>query len=61
MGERAIDVGDRVISLQVPGVFTVLARRGELLEIETDRGLRMTVHEAGLRRLDGTPPTPKDV
>ncbi len=58
--EPAIRLGDRVVHLQVPGVFTVVARRGAFLEIENDRGLRMTVAEVGLRRVDGAPPAPKD-
>ena len=54
-----IRVGDRVINLQVPGVFRVIARRGTLLEIETDQGLRLTVAESAVRRLDdATPPPP---
>src|ERR671935_690035 len=55
-----IKVGDRVVHLQVPGVFTVVARRGAFFEVENARGLRMTVHQVGLRRLDGPPPAPKD-
>jgi len=52
MAAETIEVGDRVVNLQVPGVFTVLARRGTLLEIETAQGLRMTVLEGAVRRLD---------
>jgi hypothetical protein len=52
MAAETIEVGDRVVNLQVPGVFTVLARRGTLLEIETAQGLHMTVHEGSVRRLD---------
>ena len=52
MAAETIEVGDQVINLQVPGVFTVVARRGTLLEIETAQGLRMTVQEASVRRLD---------
>ena len=58
--EGAIRIGDRVVQLQVPGVFTVVGRRGAFLEIENERGLRMTVHQVALRRLDGGPPEPKD-
>ena len=56
----AIGPGDRVVHLQVPGVFTVRTRRGTLLEVEGERGLRMTVREIAVRRLDGPPPEPKD-
>jgi len=57
--EDPIRVGDRVVHLQVPGVFVVVARRGAFLEIENDRGLRMTLHEVALRRVNGVAPTPK--
>ena len=60
VGDEAIQIGDRVVHLQVPGVFTVVARRGAFFEVENARGLRMTVHQVGLRRLDGLPPAPKD-
>jgi hypothetical protein len=52
MGAATIHVGDQVINLQVPGLFRVIDRRGSLLVIETPRGLRMTVQESQLRRLD---------
>ena len=58
--ESVIRIGDRVVHLQVPGVFVVSGRRGRLLTVESDRGLRMTVHEVAVRRLDGPPPAPKD-
>ena len=58
--ERAILVGDRVVHLQVQGIFIVVARRGPLLDIENDRGVRMTLHEVALRRVDGTAAVPKD-
>ena len=60
MAEASIQVGDRVVSLQVPGVLTVLARRGRFLDLESDRGLRLTLHEQSVRRLDGPPPVPSD-
>jgi hypothetical protein len=59
VGEESIRVGDRVVNLQVPGVFVVVGRRGSFVEIENDRGLRMTLHEVALRRLNGAPPEPK--
>ena len=52
--------GDRVVNLQVSGVFTVVGRRGAFLELESERGLRMRLHETGVRRLEGPPPVPKD-
>ena len=58
--EGPIREGDRVVHLGAPGVFVVLARRGPLLEVESDRGLRKTVHEVAVRRLTGAPPKPKE-
>jgi hypothetical protein len=58
--DAAIHIGDRVVQLQVPGVFTVVARRGRFFEIESARGVRLNVLESSLRRVDGTPPAPKD-
>jgi hypothetical protein len=52
-------VGDRVVSLQVPGVFTVVGRRGIFVEIENERGVQLTVAERALRRVNGTPTEPK--
>jgi hypothetical protein len=60
MAERAIQVGDRVVHLQVPGVFTVMSRQGSLLVVESPRGLRMTMLEKAARRLDDPPPAPAD-
>jgi len=55
MAEQPIQIGDRVINLQVPGIFTVVSRRGPYLDIETDEGLRMTLVEAALRRVTESP------
>ena len=52
MAVETIQLGDRVINLQVPGIFTVIDRKGSLLVIQTARGLRMTVLESQLRRID---------
>ena len=60
MTERPIGVGDRVVGMQVPGVFVVTGRRGHLLDLESDRGLRLVAIDSALRRLDGPPPAPKD-
>ena len=60
VSDEAIQIGDRVVHLQVPGVFTVVARRGAFFEVENARGLRMTIHGVALRRLNGPPPVPKD-
>ena len=45
-------MGDRVINLQVPGLFTVIDRLGQLLVIETAKGLRMRVLDSQVRLLD---------
>jgi hypothetical protein len=60
MGGGAIQLGDRVINLQVPGIFTVIDRQGQLIVIETPRGLRMTVLDSQVRRVDDVPPTSTD-
>ena len=52
MATGTIQVGDRVINLQVPGLFTVIDRRGRLLDLETAKGLRMTVLDSQVRLLD---------
>ena len=60
MSERPIGVGDRVVNMQMPVVFVVTGRRGNLLDLESDRGLRVVALESTIRRLDGPPPAPKD-
>jgi hypothetical protein len=55
MAETPIQVGDRVINLQMPGIFVVTARRGRLLDMETDEGIAMTLVDSAVRRLDDTP------
>jgi hypothetical protein len=52
MAMGTIQVGDRVINLQVPGLFTVIDRSGQLLVIETAKGLRMRVLDSQVRLLD---------
>jgi hypothetical protein len=54
--ERPIQLGDKVIGTGMPGIFTVVGKRGPMLEIENPRGLRLTVHEVALRRVDGSGP-----
>jgi hypothetical protein len=58
--EEPIRIGDRVVNLQAPVVFRVVGREGPFLDLESDRGLRMRVHEVAVRRLDGPPPVAKD-
>jgi hypothetical protein len=52
MADDPIRVGDRVINLQVPGIFVVVARRGAVIDIETDQGVRMTLIDSAVRRID---------
>jgi hypothetical protein len=47
-----IQLGDQVVNLQVPGVFTVVDRQDGMLVIEIPGGLRMRVLESQLRRVD---------
>lgn len=60
MTTRPIGVGDRVVNMQMPVVFVVTGRRGNLLDLESDRGLRVVALESTIRRIDGPPPAPKD-
>jgi hypothetical protein len=60
MSRRGIEVGDRVVGMQMPVVFVVTGRRGNLFDLESDRGLRRVALESTIRRLDGPPPAPKD-
>jgi hypothetical protein len=60
MDAPGIKVGDRVAQLQIPGVFVVVARRGPMLDLESPRGVRLSVHEVQVRRLDSFPAVPKD-
>jgi hypothetical protein len=57
MGGGAIQVGDRVINLQVPGIFDVIDRQGPYVVIQTARGLRMTVLDSQVRRVDDATPS----
>lgn len=56
MGAEGIQLGDRVINLQVPGIFTVVDRQGQLLVIQSAKGIQMNVLESQVRRLDPTAP-----
>jgi len=60
MASDAIQLGDRVVNLQVPGIFTVIDRKGSLLVIQTQQGLQMTVLEPQVRRVDEGLGPPKD-
>jgi hypothetical protein len=46
-----LEIGDRVITLQMPGIFRVVARDGEILTIHAEKsGVRLRMHESALRR-----------
>jgi hypothetical protein len=60
MAGEGIQLGDRVINLQVPGIFTVVDRQGTLLVIQTARGLQMNVVESQVRRLAPNSTAPRD-
>lgn len=60
MGGNSIQVGDRVVGTQLPDVLTVIARTGDLVEIESGHGVRMRVLVKSLRKLDAETPPPKD-
>jgi hypothetical protein len=51
MGGDTIEVGDRVVNLQMPGIFRVIARHGRLIDIEGPQGVRMTVRPEAVRKL----------
>jgi len=55
MAEGPIEIGDRVYTLQMPGVFLVVARRGTFVDIESDSGIHLTVSDASLRRVAPAP------
>ena len=56
MSDGPLQVGDRVITMQMPGIFTVTARAGRGLQITSDEGVMLTVAEASLRRMPSEPP-----
>ena len=60
MADDEIRVGDRVVHLGAPGIFTVIGRRGQVVDLESERGLRMSLYDVAVRRVDGKPVTPKD-
>lgn len=55
MATGMIEVGDEVVTLQMPGIFRVVGRRGVLVEIEGPQGVRLCVRPESLRRLHDDP------
>jgi hypothetical protein len=55
MADGPLRIGDRVITMQMPGIFTVTGRSGRALDIVSDEGVRLRVMEASLRRMDAAP------
>ena len=46
-----LEIGDRVITMQMPGIFRVVARDGNILTIDLEKGgVRLRLHEGALRR-----------
>lgn len=60
--EEKLRIGDRVITLQMPGIFRVVVRNGAILTIDSEKhGARLRVHESQLRRpLEDPSATDKD-
>jgi len=59
MTNGRLRIGDRVITMQMPGIFTVTGHNGPALDIVSDDGVRLRVYESSLRRMDA-PPVPDD-
>lgn len=53
MSDERVQIGDRVITMQMPGIFTVASRTGHVIRIVSDDGVELTVADASVRRLDG--------
>jgi len=51
-----IVVGDTVVTMSAPGRFTVIAVAGPLITIQNAEGVRKTVFESNLRKME--PPHP---
>lgn len=58
MSDEPLQIGDRVITMQMPGIFTITGRTGRAMEIVSDDGVRLTVSEASLRRIYDAPAAP---
>lgn len=51
MEDERLNIGDRVITLQMPGIFRVVARDGEILTIHSEKGgVQLRLYESALRR-----------
>ncbi len=50
-----LQVGDTVVTMGAPGRFEVIAVNGEEVIIQNAQGLRKTVLERSLRRINHTP------
>ena len=47
-----LQVGDEVVTMSAPGRFRVIAVEGYVVTIENAEGIRKTVLESALRRLE---------
>lgn len=61
MSDERIQIGDRVITMQMPGIFTVTSRAGHVIRIISDDSVELTVVDASVRRLDGAEAATADV
>jgi hypothetical protein len=51
-----MEVGDTVVTMGAPGRFTVIAVTGALVTIENAEGVRKTVLDSNLRKLEAVHP-----
>ena len=52
MARETMEPGDRVVTMQVAGVCTVVARRGRYLELQTPHGRPLIVVESAVRKVE---------
>jgi hypothetical protein len=50
-----LELGDTVVTMSAPGRFTVVTVAGPLLTIENSEGVRKTVLESSLRKIEPAP------
>lgn len=50
-----MEIGDTVVTMGAPGRFTVITVEGPLVTIENADGVRKTVLEGNLRRIEAAP------
>jgi hypothetical protein len=60
MAASPIQVGDRVVNLQVPGIFVVMDVDGPHVVLQSARGIRMRVLASSVRCVDESGVAPVD-